>query len=271
MYECYPQMGPNMPSDAPEDHQELNSLDELFDSDYLRFYAEELNDLTNDDEAQTIADILQLQAGLTILDLPCGHGRIARRLQAMGATVTGMDRSDLFIQHAREDAAQNHATVEYQVGDMHGLDIDNKFDIVINWFTSFGYGRDEDLRLLLLKMYRALVPGGRLMLETLNIHQHELHAIPTSLVKELHDQNGTHYMIDRSHYDPHDGRIHSRRDIVNYGQATRRIHYSLRLFTLTELSTWLTAAGFFSIQAFGADGEVFGVDSSRMIVVAQKG
>ena len=259
-----------MPSEESPHQDGGSSLDNLFDRDYLRFYAAELNDDTNDDEAQIIADILHLEDGIRILDLPCGHGRIARRLQAMGARVTGIDRCELFIQHAREDAAQHNASVNYQVGDMHDLTCEGQFDVVINWFTSFGYGDDASLRKILSHMHRALVPGGRLLLETLNLYERNLQPTESSHTKELVDDEGRHFLIDRSYYDPHDGRIHARRSIANDGQPTRTINYELRLFTLIELTSWMHEAGFSSVQAFGADGEVFRVDSTRMILVAQR-
>ena len=246
------------------------AFDEFFDRDYLEFYAAELNDETNDEEAQTIAELLQLQPGLRILDLPCGHGRIARRLAAMGAQVTGIDRSELFLEHARNDARQHGVDVDYQIGDMRTLSVAGAFDVVLNWFTSFGYEDDDALRTLLARMHRALVPGGRLLLETINLHQRNLQSDETSHTKELVTDEGTHFLIDRSHYDPHDGRIHARRFITRSGQPTRMIPWQLRLFPLTELKSWLLDAGFANVQAFGVDGEVFRCDSERLIVVAQR-
>lgn len=255
-----------MPANQGEDF----AFDELFDRDYLAFYAAELNDETNDDEAETIAELLQLTPGLRILDLPCGHGRIARRLAKMGARVTGIDRSELFVEHARQDAAAHDASVDYRVADMRTISFDSEFDVVLNWFTSFGFGDDETLRTILARMHRALVPGGRLVLETLNLHQLNLRPYETSHTKELVDENGTHFLIDRSCYDPHDGRLHGRRFITRSGQPTRIIPFDIRLFTLTELSGWLRAAGFAHCQAFGSDCEVFRTDSDRLIVVAQR-
>lgn len=259
-----------MSADRDAPGEELFAFDELFDQDYLDFYAAELNDETNDDEVQCIAELLQLREGLRILDLPCGHGRIARRLAQMGATVTGIDRSPLFVEHARVDAEREGAVVDYREGDMRTIGFDGEFDVALNWFTSFGYFDDDTLRTMLSRMHRALVPGGRLVIETMNLLRRSLQPFETSHVKELTDDQGTHFLIDRAHYDPHDGRIHVRRFITRSGQATRMIPYHLRLFTLPELRGWLRDAGFDTVQGFGADGEVFQVDSDRLVVVAQR-
>jgi len=252
------------------DAGEPDELDELFGRDYLDFYTAKLSDATNDHEAQTIADILQLTPGLRVLDLPCGYGRIARRLAAMGAEVTGVDRSELLLAHAKQEAETHDAAVDYHTGDMRSISFDAKFDVVLSWFTSFGYADDETLRAQLALMHRALAPNGRLVIETLNLHQLDLQASESSETSELRDDDGTHLMIDRTLYDPHDGRLHVRRFVARSGQPTRMTRYDLRLFTLPELADWLRAAGFTHCQAYGADCEAFCVDSDRLIVVAQR-
>jgi 2-polyprenyl-3-methyl-5-hydroxy-6-metoxy-1,4-benzoquinol methylase len=42
--------------------------------------------------------------GMEVLDFACGHLRIANRLAQRGCRVTGLDCTDLFLQHARRDA-----------------------------------------------------------------------------------------------------------------------------------------------------------------------
>ncbi len=78
---------------------------ELFDEDYLYFYREREDALT-EQEVEVIWRILDLAPGVEILDAPCGHGRIANRLAARGARVTGLDASTLFLDLARRDAAE---------------------------------------------------------------------------------------------------------------------------------------------------------------------
>jgi hypothetical protein len=55
-------------------------IDELFDEDYLHFFAGRLTDDRADEEASTIWSLLALRDGTEVLDLACGHGRIANRL-----------------------------------------------------------------------------------------------------------------------------------------------------------------------------------------------
>ena len=50
---------------------------------------------------------------MEVLDLACGHGRIANRLAQRGAQVTGLDATPLFLEQARRDAAERGVEVDY--------------------------------------------------------------------------------------------------------------------------------------------------------------
>ncbi|MGC6486639.1 MAG: class I SAM-dependent methyltransferase [Planctomycetota bacterium] len=248
---------------------------EVFGQDYLDFYAAELHAGVSDEEAELIALLLQLEAGQRVLDLPCGHGRIAERLAERGAEVTGVDRCEVFLAHARAAAARRGVQVDYRAGDWGALSFEQEFDGVVSWFTSFGYGdgdgeRDDALQQQLRAMRRALRPGGLLLVETLNLHEPGLTDHESSTTKELEDEQGRHFLIDRSRFDPTTGRLHVRRFVTRSGEPTRASDYALRLFSAPELTAWLQDAGFVDVQVFGAEGEVFRVDSGRMVTVARR-
>jgi SAM-dependent methyltransferase len=61
------------------------------------------------------------ESGDEVLDVPCGHGRIANGLAARGASATGLDASPLFLERARTDAAARGVKVEYIQADMRNL------------------------------------------------------------------------------------------------------------------------------------------------------
>jgi len=61
---------------------------QTFNDDYLWFYEPMLTEENNRAEAAEIIDTLDLTAGASILDAPCGHGRIANLLAADGFKVT---------------------------------------------------------------------------------------------------------------------------------------------------------------------------------------
>lgn len=63
-------------------------FDEVFDEGYLYFYETFLTPGRNDEQAGLIARLLELGPDDVVLDVPCGHGRIANRLAARGCRVS---------------------------------------------------------------------------------------------------------------------------------------------------------------------------------------
>lgn len=78
----------------------------VFNDDYLYFYAERLDRAHSDAETDLLCRVLGVEPGMRVLDLACGHGRIANRLAARGCEVTGLDATPLFLDLARRDAEE---------------------------------------------------------------------------------------------------------------------------------------------------------------------
>ena len=77
-----------------------------------------------------------------ILDIACGKGRHATYFNKKGMDVMGVDLSHNSINSAKK--AEN-ATLKFAVHDMRKVFQKNRFDIVTNLFTSFGYfEKDEE-------------------------------------------------------------------------------------------------------------------------------
>jgi 2-polyprenyl-3-methyl-5-hydroxy-6-metoxy-1,4-benzoquinol methylase len=155
----------------------------VFDEDYLYFYETFLNERTPE-EADRIVELFELEPGAEILDCPCGHGRISNLLAERGFRLTGLDATELFLERAREDAAARGVEVEYVHGDMRELPWRDRFDGLLNWFTSFGYFSDEENKAVLRGFHDALKPGGRFVLETQNIMRIMLSPQPVHVVGE---------------------------------------------------------------------------------------
>jgi SAM-dependent methyltransferase len=237
---------------------------ELFDDDYLFFYADILGDEVSDRQTQLIWNLLRLEPGAQVLDLACGHGRIANRLAARGASVTGLDVTSRFLDRAREDAHARGVEVDYVQGDMRELAWDARFDAVTCVFTSFGYFDDDENRRVLREVQRALRPGGRLYLD-LNHLPWLLRNFRSAEVAEREGQ----WMIDRNRYDPLTGRTINDRTVIRDGRQ-RSFQFSVRMFTFPELGDWLRDAGFEEIHGFSGRGEELTADAPRMVIVAHR-
>src|SRR6478736_2946688 len=123
--------------------------EDAFDEDYLYFYEELLTPERTAAEVELVWKLLELEPGLELLDLACGHGRIANPLAERGVRVTGLDATPLFLELARKDAAERGVEVEFVEGDMRSIPWSARFDRVLCWFTSFGYFGDDENRKVL--------------------------------------------------------------------------------------------------------------------------
>jgi SAM-dependent methyltransferase len=233
----------------------------LFDEDYLHLFAGLLEERA-EVETDLIWRLLELQPGLRVLDLACGHGRIANRLAARGCRVTGVDSSRVFLDRARQDATTLGVSVDYVLGDMREPPA-GQFDRIVSWFTAFGYFDDPGNRRVLAGAVRALRPGGRLLLDLNN-----LVAVLRTYQSTTALDAGADLVVDRHRMDPLTGRNLVERTIVRDGRA-RRVPYFVRMFSYPELRDWLLEAGFAAVTGYGEDGEPLSAEHRRMMVVAR--
>ncbi len=100
-------------------------------------------------------------AGLSILDIGCGHGELSLQLLERGAAfIAGIDISDNYVDVASSSAKTQGFSpdrFEFRVMDAHHLEYaDNFFDIV----AGNGILHHLDLPTCLAEMERVLKPGG---------------------------------------------------------------------------------------------------------------
>lgn len=243
---------------------EVFDSDVVFDEDYLYFFAPRLEE-TRDSDAEMIWRVLAPKPGAKILDLACGHGRIANRLARRGASVSGLDATPLFLRHAEAEAVQAQLKVDYVEGDMRALPWpDSSFDHVVSWFTSYGYFDDEQNQLVLREARRVLRPGGSLLIESNNLPELLPRWLPAVVIERENN-----FVIDRSEFDPATGRATTERVVLRDGRV-RRFAFSVRMFIAAELRDWLLDAGFRRSDFYGRDRERLTAASRRMITVAHR-
>jgi SAM-dependent methyltransferase len=238
---------------------------DLFDEDYLYFGHELFGAERGDGEAALVTQLLELAAGMRVLDVPCGEGRIAGRMAAGGCEVVGVDNSERFIALGRE----RWPAVSFVAGDMRELRYEGDFDAVVNWYTGFGYFDRATNDAVLAAFARALRPGGRLLIELHN---------PGRLARavEIGGGQAAHVterdgdlMVDRVRYDPEEGFSHTERFIVRDG-AVRKVEFSLEQIPAPQLVGRLQVAGFAEVSLFGGGGAPFDPEGPRLIAVARR-
>jgi SAM-dependent methyltransferase len=237
-----------------------------FGDDYLYFYEESIDDAHSDADTAEILGLLDLPAGARILDAPCGHGRIARRLAAAGMDVTGVDLTPAYLEQARADPLLRPDAVTYHEGDIRALPVDGPFDAVVCWLNSFGYYDDADCHRVLGEFHRVLRPGGRVAIDTMHHDGGVRHFTPAPDAVVV--QRGDDTMVEVSTFDSVRGRMVIERTVHRAAAPIRRATYFVRLPTPPEWVVWLEAAGFHDVGFRAGGGGPLELDSWELVVTA---
>ena len=138
-----------------------------------------------------LLEVLTPAPTASILDLGCGAGRHAKYLASKAFNVTGLDLSSSSIRMAKKSERPN---LHFATHDMREPFGKNCFDYVFNFFTSFGYFKnDEENRQVIRNIYHSLKPGGLLVLDYLNVDFAEQHLV----AEEAKEIDGIVYHISR--------------------------------------------------------------------------
>lgn len=242
--------------------------EDWFDSaDYELVY--DRRDLT---EAERVADLIERtvhpEAGANVLDVGTGRGRHARVLARRGYRVTGLDLSANAIATAQRRAAEERLTPEQIVfvqGDMRLPHFQQRFDGVVNLFTSFGFFDDDaDHQRTIRAMASALKPGGWLVQDFLNAPYVRAHLVP----EDEKTVDGVHVRQERWL----DGeRVKKRITITNGTADPHTFTESVHLLTRDDFAQMYAAAGLRLTHTFGDYNGAPRTDQSpRLILMAEK-
>jgi len=100
-----------------------------------------------------------------ILDLGCGPGLYAARLARLGHVCRGIDFSPASIEYARESCRTDGLACEFVLEDIRQAQYGEGYDLAMLIFGEFNIFRPSDAVHILANIYRALAPGGLLLLE----------------------------------------------------------------------------------------------------------
>ncbi|MFL5886778.1 MAG: class I SAM-dependent methyltransferase [Thermoleophilaceae bacterium] len=170
--------------------------------------------------------------GATILDAGCGAGRHTLPLARAGYRVVGLDRSASLLRAAPKERRSRYVLGSYDAVPFP----DAMFDAVLLLGTALGYSGDSADREALAELRRVLVPGGRLVIDTL--HRDEIGAgLPDHEEREL--PTGDTLCFERE-FDRFDSILHESQRL-NGGPLT---DYEVRVYGCRELALMVENAGF---------------------------
>ncbi|MFA5297928.1 MAG: class I SAM-dependent methyltransferase [Lutibacter sp.] len=114
---------------------------------------------------KNLIGFLKLEKNNLILDLACGRGRHSIYLNSLGFQVIGADLSKNSINYAKQFETETLKFVEH---DMRNP-FKNKFDVILNLFTSFGFFEDDAEDIAILQNIKdGLNPNGIAVIDFMN-------------------------------------------------------------------------------------------------------
>lgn len=218
-------------------------------------------------EVDQITKLLDLVPGQAVLDMGCGPGRHSVEFAKRGFKVTGVDRTEFYLEQARKRADEVGAKVEWIHGDMRSFRRENAFAAAVSVLTSFGYFDDEaDDRRAVTSLFAALKPGGRLLIDLMG------REVLARIFRERdwrEEAGGLIVLEERKLRD--DWRWLDLRWILLTGEKRTEHRFRLRLFSAGELAALLRDAGFQDIRCYGSlAGDPYDQNAQRLVTVGHK-
>jgi SAM-dependent methyltransferase len=192
-----------------------------------------------------------LKAGSRILDLCCGTGYTAARLERMGYSVTGLDASAKMLSFAKRHAPRSR----FVLADARSFNLPQSFDAALSTFDSLNHLMTlEELRAAMACVHSSLAPGG-LFLFDMNMESGFLNhwADYFSIVEK------DEACILRGHYDREEkvGRY----DITMFRRHSESWERSdtvitERCYSMKEIKGALRQSGFAELSVFDAERDM---------------
>jgi SAM-dependent methyltransferase len=131
------------------------------------FYEAGWTDAYEDPVSRAFFEMLGKVAGLRVLDIACGHGRITRELARRGADLVGVDLSEALLGKARANEERQPLGIHYVHANVasDSLLVGEIFDAVV---CSFGLSDIDDVDGCISTVARILRPGGSFVFSLLH-------------------------------------------------------------------------------------------------------
>ena len=219
-------------------------------------------------EVQQGLTFLQLSQGARILDLPCGPGRHALEFARRGHRVTAVDLMPFYVEGGQKRARKKGLPIEFVQGDMVSFVRPEAFDVVWNYYSSFGYFEDpKDDEAVARNFHLSLKKGGKVLIETIS-REHALRVWDGSERIELPTVDDIAVTAEKVASGENTPIV---KWCVNKGGETTAFYMFHRHYSADAISSLLQETGFATVEIFGdIYGTPFTPESERMVVVGNK-
>lgn len=206
----------------------------------------------------------ELRSTDRVLDLCCGSGRHMRHLLDVTPHVVGLDYSPHLLEMAQDLLGPGAMLVR---ADMCCQPFTAVFDVVMNYFTSFGYFQTREENLNVVRgISHILKPGGRFFIDYMNrpwtesnLQERTVRFVDGFEIRE-------HRWIDSEHHRSNKATI-----VCRNGQELKDAGESVQLYTEDEFVRLLVDGGLRVEHLYGGyDAAPLADDQPRMIAVGRK-
>jgi ubiquinone/menaquinone biosynthesis C-methylase UbiE len=239
--------------------------DEFWDAMSHKLFAEK-SPFETKKEIDQIIHLTGITPGSSILDLCCGQGRHSLEFARRGFKITGVDRTEKYLEHAKRESSRENLSIEYIKDDMRRFRRENHFNAIIVMYTSFGFfaNQKENIKVL-TNCYYSLNKNGKMLIDL----------VGKEILKKKFKEHES-FVIDGITY------IEKRKVIGDWEKIENKWimikENEQKEFILThwvysaeEMKELLSEAGFSSMKKYGdLSGSKYDENAQRLIAIAVK-
>jgi cyclopropane fatty-acyl-phospholipid synthase-like methyltransferase len=231
-----------MDSDAQRGLMEKKAwFEEWFDTPYYHILYSKRDDVEAAKFIDNLSFHLNMKKGQLVLDLACGKGRHSIYLNQKGFDVVGADLSEKNVDFANQFANE---TLHFKVHDMRKAIRENRYDFILNMFTSFGYFESHEENIQTLRsVYGGLKKGGEFLIDFLNCEKIINHLDE----KEIKTIEGIRFEITKTFED----RFIIKNIHLEERGETRTFHEKVMAITLETFQKYFDLIGFEVLGIYG--------------------
>ncbi len=218
-------------------------------------------------QVNALISLLNIKPNDAILDLCCGIGRHSLELARRGFKVTGVDRTQHYLEIARTQAEEEELDVNFIEADMREFQTESSYDVILSMFTSFGYFEDPQDQFRVLRcMYTSLKPGGRVLLDLLGKEK----LARTFRERDWHRTEAGFKLEERRISRDWSWLESSWILITNEGKVNEW-NVSHWIYSAAEMKKMLKSAGFSEHEVYGSlTGTPYDHEANRLVIIGRK-